>query len=107
MNVRIRNDKPTDTQRKALKQEVKKEFNKLLDKYNRDTALQVLHILRFDFNFGQERLQKFADKLCEMQVRQKKFYELSDSDTPWLCERQLRDSGIDIDKILGEEHLNE
>jgi hypothetical protein len=87
---------------KVLKSEVLKEFNTLLDGYNRDTALQVLHILRFDFGFGQERLQKFADKLAAMQTRQKEFYELSDSDTPFICEQQLKNSGIDIDKILKE-----
>jgi DNA polymerase III epsilon subunit-like protein len=99
MNVRVKNQ-PTSQQKKVLRQEVIKEFDKLLARYNRSTAIQVMHILRFDFGFGQERLQKFADKLCEMQKRQEEFYELPPDDTPWLCERQLRESGIDIDAIL-------
>lgn len=99
MNVRVKNQ-PTSHQRKILEKEVKKEFNKHLERYNHSTAVQVMHILHFNFGFGQERLQRFADKLCEMQKHQEEFYELPPDDTPWLCERQLRDSGIDIDKIL-------
>ena len=99
MRVRL-NNKPTSAQKKIIKQEVSKEFTKQFERYNRNTALQVIHILHFDFGFGQKRLQQFADKLLEMQIKQKERYELSDSDTPWLCETQLRESGIDIDKIL-------
>lgn len=101
MRVRINNNQPNAEQRKALKQEVAKEFGKLLKQYNHDTAMQVLHILHFDFGFGQSRLQKFADKLTEMQADQKERYELSDSDTPWLCEKQLKESGIDTDSLIG------
>lgn len=102
MRVRINNNQPNAEQRKVLKQEVAKEFGKLLKQYNHDTAMQVLHILHFDFGFGQSRLQKFADKLTEMQANQKERYELSDSDTPWLCEKQLKESGINVDYLLGE-----
>lgn len=102
MKVRITKNEPTPEQRKVLRGEVKKEFNKLLAMYNHDTALQVIHILHFDFGFGQQRLQKFADKLTEMQIAQKERYELADEDTPWLCERQLEESGINIKMLLGE-----
>lgn len=99
MKVRIKNE-PTAAQRKVLKKEVIREFNELLARYNHSTAVQVMHILRFNFGFGQERLQRFADKLCEMQKHQEEFYELPPDDTPWICEKQLRDSGIDVDAIL-------
>lgn len=102
MKCRIYKNEPNAAQRKTLRKEVVKEFNNLLELYNKDTALQVLHILRFDFGFGQERLQKFADKLKEMQIRQQERYELPESDTPWLCEKQLKESGIDIEAILEE-----
>lgn len=102
MKCRIYKNEPNAAQRKTLRQEVVKEFNNLLELYNKDTALQVLHILRFDFGFGQERLKKFADKLKEMQIRQQERYELPESDTPWLCEKQLKESGIDIEAILEE-----
>lgn len=99
MRVRL-NKQPSNKQMGIIREECKKEFTKHLEKYNHDTTIQVLHILRFDFNFGQKRLQRFADKLAEMQADQLERYELSDADTPWICEKQLENSGIDINKIL-------
>lgn len=103
MNVRINNNQPNATQQKTLEQECVKEFDKLLSTYNRQVALQVLHILRFEFGFGQQRLKQFSDKLAEMQIKTIEKYVATDEDVPDICEIQLRDSGIDIDKLLKEE----
>ena len=102
MKVRLNKDEPTATQRRALKKEISKEFNKLRDQYNRETAAQVLHILHFDFGFGQARLQKFADRLNEMQIAQRERYEMPDEDIPWICEKQLQGDGIDLNELLKE-----
>ena len=102
MKVRINNNQPNATQRKALRAECVKEFDKLLADYNRQVALQVLHILRFDFGFGQQRLKQFSDKLAQMQIKTINRYEATDSDVPDICEIQLRDSGINIDELLKE-----
>ena len=64
--------------------------------------MQVLHILRFDFGFGQERLNKFADKLKNMQTKTVDRYEVKDEDIPNICELQLRESGINLDELLKE-----
>lgn len=92
---------------KSVKEDIKKQFLILLEKYNYDAALQVLHILHFEFGFGEQRLQKFADCLAQMQKEQKERYELEDDDTPWLCEEQLQRSGIDIKQILNGGANNE
>lgn len=92
--------RPTAKQDKLIKQECRKEFYNLLNQYNRESALQVLHILHFDFGFGEKRLYKFVEKLNEMQRVQKETYLLEDSDTAWICEKQLRDAGLNVDKIL-------
>jgi hypothetical protein len=92
--------RPTAKQDKLIKQECKKEFYKLLDQYNRESAMQVLQILHFDFGFGEQRLYRFVDKLNEMQQKQKETYELEYSDTAWLCERQLTEDGLNVNKIL-------
>ena len=102
MKVRINNNQPNAAQRKALRAECVKEFDKLLADYNRQVALQVLHILRFDFGFGQQRLKQFSDKLAQMQIKTINRYEATDSDVPDICEIQLRDSGINIDELLKE-----
>lgn len=102
MKCKIYKNEPTAAQRKALRQECVKEFDTLLAQFNRDTALQILHILRFNYGFGQKRLEEFAEKLKAMQENQISRYELTDSDTPWLCEQQLKDSGIKLDKLIGD-----
>jgi hypothetical protein len=79
------------------------EFNELLDRYNRDANLQFLYVLRFYFGFGQDRLQRAADKLFEMQKDLDYRYELPQDDIPWLCEKKLIESGIDVKTLLKEE----
>ena len=102
MKCRIHKNEPNSAQRRALKQEVAKEFNKLLERYNRDASMQILWVLHSEFGFGQQRLQKFADKLAAMQINMEYTYELPEDDTPWLCEQKLIESGIDVKKLLGE-----
>lgn len=102
MRVRLNRNEPNALQRKALRQECVKEFDKLLSLYNRQVALQVLHILRFDFGFGQQRLKQFSDRLAEMQIKTIDRYEATDGDVPDICEIQLRDSGIDVAALLKE-----
>lgn len=100
MKVRINNNTPNAAQRKALKDECVKEFDKLLALYNRQVALQVLYILRFDFGFGQERLRRFSEKMKEMQIRTIDRYEATDGEVPDICEIKLRESGINLDEFL-------
>jgi hypothetical protein len=99
--------RPSAKTDKLIKQECRKEFRNLLDLYNREAALQMMHILHFDFGFGEQRLYRFAEKLNEMQKRQKETYELDYSDTAWICEKQLKDDGIDVEKILKRGANNE
>lgn len=100
MNVRIHNNQPNAAQRKALRAECVKEFDNLLAEFNREVALQVLYILRFDFGFGQKRLEQFSKHLAEMQINTIGRYDVIDEEVPDICEIKLRDSGIDVKKIL-------
>ena len=100
MKVRINREEPTAAQRKALRQECVKEFDKLLALYNKQVALQVLHILRFDYGFGQQRLEQFSERLAEMQIKTIDKYLATDGEVPDICELKLRESGIDVEKLL-------
>ena len=84
---------------KKVKDDIAKQFYKHLDKYNYDASVQVMHILHFEFGFGEKRLKRFAELLNQMQQEQKERYELENEDTPWICEEQLRQSGIDFKKL--------
>ena len=99
MKVRI-NNQPTAKQKKALRAECKKEFFNLLEMYNRQVALQIMHILHFDYGFGEKRIYQFFVKLKQMQARNIERYDVIDDDVPDICEIQLRDAGIDFNKIF-------
>lgn len=84
----------------SVKNDIAKQFYLLLDKYNYEASVQVIHILHFEFGFGEKRLKRFAELLNQMQQEQKERYELENEDTPWICEEQLRQSGIDFKKLM-------
>lgn len=85
---------------KSVKNDIAKQFYLLLDKYNYEASVQVIHILHFEFGFGEKRLKRFAELLNQMQQEQKERYELENEDTPWICEEQLRQNGIDFKKLM-------
>lgn len=99
MRVRI-NNHLNAKQKKALKEECSKQFDEHLEYYNRIVALQIMHVLHFEFKFGEKRIIQFFEKLKEMQKRNIERYEVSDNDVPDICEIQLRDAGIDFNKIF-------
>ena len=84
----------------AVGNECARQFNLCISKYNREVAIQVLHILRFKFGFGQNRLKKFAEKLSEMQKEIEVRYDAENPEIASICEIQLRDSGIDVQDLL-------
>lgn len=100
MKVRLNKEQPTSAQRKAIKAECEKEFLKLLGRFNHQVAAQILYILRFDYGFGQERLQKFVRKLKNAQIDLEDKYEMGGDCTWWLCEQKLKESGINVEEIL-------
>ena len=100
MKVRINNNEPTAAQRKALRQECVKEFDTLLENLNRDVYIQLLHFFRFKRGYGAKRLKALADDLKQALDGIHARYELSESDTVWICETQLRNSGIDVDALI-------
>lgn len=102
MRVRIRNNQPNAAQRKVLREECIKEFDTLLKNFNRDVMVQVLYLFHFKYGFGQKRLAQLTEDLKEALQGLHTRYELSESDTPWVCEKKLKDAGIDVDALLEE-----
>lgn len=98
MRVRLTKNEPTASQKKALMQE----FDKLLENLNHDVYVQLLHFFRFKRGYGKKRLKALADDLKDTLDGIHARYELSESDTVWICEKQLKDSGINVDELLKE-----
>ncbi len=93
-------NRPTLKQKKIIKEECKKQFNEYSDRYNEQVCIQILHILRFEYGFGQTRLERFAEKLSKMQTEIDDRYELEKDCTWKICKKQLIDSGIDLERIV-------
>lgn len=102
MKVRINNNQPTAAQRKTLHQECVKEFETLLKTFNRDVMIQLIYLFHFKYNYGQKRLENLTNDLKEVLQNIHARYELSENDTPWICEKKLKDDGIDIDALIGK-----
>lgn len=102
MRVRINNNTPTAAQRKIIRQECVKEFGTLLEDFNRDVMVQLIYLFHFKYNYGQKRLENLTNDLKEALQNLRTRYELSENDTPWLCERKLKEDGINIDELLEE-----
>ena len=98
--MRVRINQPTAKQKKIIRQETLKEFDKLLGLYNKQVVLQILYILRFNYGWGQQRLKQFSDYLEEMQLKTIDRYEVIEDDIPDICEIKLRESGIDISEFV-------
>ena len=97
---KIYKNQPNANQRKILRQECQKEFDKMLDEYNKEAILQMLYILHFKNGYGQKRLERFAEDIAEVQNTISKRYEVNDSEIHSICEIKLRDAGINLDNIF-------
>ena len=82
MNVRL-NKQPTAKQRKELKKECKNEFFHLLELYNKQVSLQIMHTLHFDFGFGEKRLNAFYAAIGKFFEGEKFNKTLADEAEAW------------------------
>ena len=97
---RLRFEKPSKAQLKAMRNECGRVFNEQLETYNRMVALQIMYILRFKHGFGKTRLMQFFTDLKAMQANHIDRYEVTNDEVPDICEIKLRESGINIEDFF-------
>lgn len=100
--MRVNINKPNEKQRLLLREQCIKEFDKLTENMNNDVFVQLLHFFHFKRGYGQKRLETLVNDLKGALDGIHARYELNESDTTWICEKQLKDAGIDVDKLLKE-----
>lgn len=85
-------------EQKALNTEIQKQ----IAKYDRENAIMidalVLWELYSQLGLNPEQLEKFYRGFAPDLDRLIKYYELGNEDTNWLCVRQLKEIGVDIEK---------
>ena len=93
--------------RDAMEAEAERMAKQAIDEMNRknedEIDAMVLYILHEEFGFGEKRLKKFyncfADGLRELGER----YQMNEyDDRLWLCQRKLKEIGIDIPELRKE-----
>lgn len=94
----------TNTQKKAMDAEIRKQLAEYDRKDAEEIDAMVLWVLYSEFGFGEKRLRRFFDKFTSELNALTNRYEMTDNDTPWLCTRKLKDAGIDIKKWLDEKN---
>lgn len=97
----------TPDEQKALDMETRRQLAEYVRKHDLEIEASVIRQLRRITGWGEVRLKRFymafdkeLDKLIDR-------YEMKGSDAPWLCMKELKDEGFDIEAWHREAHPNE
>lgn len=85
-------------EKKALDIEVRKAIAEMDKKNTREIDAMVLWVLHEQFGFGPGRLRRFHDNFVKSLDKLLERYEMLPEDRIWLCTRELKKYGIDLDK---------
>lgn len=90
--------KLTRPQKKAAKKEIKAQILETDRAYYLDMDAAVLWTLHKRFGFGRKRLREFFEAFADSHDELCKYYELDEDDNGiWLCRKQLKDYGVDVE----------
>lgn len=90
--------KLTRPQKKAMNKEINAQILEKDTAYYLDMDAAVLWVLRVGFGFGKKRLRRFFDLFAKSHEELRKHYELDDDDNGiWICRKQLKEYGVDVD----------
>ena len=95
--------------RKAMEAEADRMAREAIDEMNRQNEdeldAMVLYILHEEFGFGEKRLRRFYDRFSEGLRELGQRYAMENFDDKiWLCQKKLREAGIDISKWKEKEN---
>lgn len=94
----------TNAEKKAMDIEIQKELAEWTRKHEIEIIAMVLRQVRRTFGSGEKKLKKFFDEFdLDINALVKK-YEMGemDNDNAWLCTRELKEQGIDVEKWYRE-----
>ena len=89
---------PSKEDKRTIDIEVRKTFAEY-DKNNvSEIEAMTLWAMREEFGFGKKNLHRFYVNFKKKLDNLIKRYQMEDKDMDWLCTRQLKEYGIDIDE---------
>lgn len=99
---RVYGAKMTAAEKKAMDIEIRKQFAEYDRKNEVEINAIVLWVLRTQLKFGPKRLRRFFDRFNPAIKALIDQYEMDDTDDIWLCTRQLKEYGVDVEQWMKE-----
>lgn len=90
--------KLTAAEKKAMNMEIQRQLAEYDEKHMREIDALILWVLHTQFGFGKERLKRFYDGFSDSMHDLIDRYSMDVSDNVWLCTKQLKDAGIDLEE---------
>lgn len=97
----------TSAERKALDMEARRALAEHTRKHELEIEAIVIRQLRRLTGWGETRLKRFYDGFDGELDNLISRYEMPVEDEPWLCMRELKDEGFDIEQWHRERYPNE
>lgn len=94
----------TAAEQKAIDMEVARQLAEHTRKHNVELEAILLKRLRDKLGYGEKRLREFFDTCDDDIARMIQYYELGDTDQAWLCTRQLKEEGFDVEQWYNEKY---
>lgn len=88
--------KGTNAQKKAMVTEINRQIIDREAQYAIDYETAVLYAVRKRFGSGRKQLRGFYEDLFEASRLLAEHYELPEDDAVWLCDRKLKEIGVDV-----------
>lgn len=97
----------TKAEQRAFDMEARRQLAEWTRKHDLEIEAIVIRQLRRATGWGETRLKRFYDGFDDELYKLVDRYEMDTGDAPWLCTRELKDEGFDIEKWHQERHPNE
>lgn len=94
----------TAAEQKAINLELDRQMAEHMRKHAIEIEAILLKRVRDTLGFGEKRLRKFFDECDDDIARLIERYEMPEEDCAWLCTRQLKEEGFDIEQWYREKY---
>lgn len=93
-------------EQEILDEEIRRQIIEKDEQYTVELYALIFWTLRKYFGFGEKKLKELWGYMATGHVELREKYMMEDVDDAWLCERELKEDGIDIRKWTEDENAN-
>ena len=96
--------KLTAAEKKAMDMEIDRQMAEHLRRHTIEIEAIFIKRARDKLGWGEKQLRELFDTCDDDIARMIEHYELGEEDVAWLCTRQLKEEGFDIEKWYREKY---